>query len=118
MNLLRLIGFYGKNHKFYDKIDNINLPEFIDKYINGQLPKDYTYEFFNENENQICSYISIWFNFNNLYYLINGLKKDDNWFNIKHDRLMRSFARLKVEKAIEEMRNINENKENQLKEIF
>ena len=103
---------------FYDKIDNVNLPDFIDKYINGQLPIDYTYEYFKENENQICSYISICFNFNNLYNIINGLKKDDNWFNISNDRLIKSFSKLKEEKAIEEMRNINENKENQLKEII
>ena len=101
---------------FFDKTTNVKLPDFIDKYINDQLPSDYTYEFFNENENQICSYISICFNINNLFYLINGLKKEDNIVNTKNNTLKKTFSRLKDEKAMNEINNINDNKKKEYKE--
>ena len=101
---------------FFDKTTNVKLPDFIDKYINGQLPSDYTYEFFNENENQICSYISICFNINNFFYLVNGLKKEDNIF--KNNKLKRAFSRLKDEEIMNEIRSINENKKKEYKEIL
>ena len=34
---------------FFDKAINVNLPEFIEKYINDELPGDYAYDYFQEN---------------------------------------------------------------------
>ena len=101
---------------FFDKTTNVNLPNFINKYINGELPNNYIYNYFSENENQICSNISICFNTNNIYYLITGLKKYNNLFNIENDKLKKAFSRLKEENMMNEIRNINENLKKQYKE--
>ena len=98
---------------FFEKAKNVNLPDFIDKYINGKLPKDYVYNYFYENENQICSYISICFTFDNLYYLVNGLKKDSTLFNAN-----KKLSILKDEKKMNQIRKINGNKENESKKLI
>ena len=98
---------------FFEKAKNVNLPDFIDKYINGKLPKDYVYNYFYENENQICSYISICFTFDNLYYLVIGLKKDITLFNAN-----KKLSILKDEKKMNQIRKINGNKENESKKLI
>ena len=44
---------------FFEKSKNVNLPDFIDKYINDELPSDYSYEYFNENKEELYASISI-----------------------------------------------------------
>ena len=63
---------------FFDKATNIILPEFIQNYIDDQLPEDYSYEFFNENKDQLCSNISICFNITHLEHLLKGITKGQN----------------------------------------
>ena len=81
---------------FLEKAINANLPDFIEKFANNELPKDYLYDYFNENKEQIYASISICFNINNLFNLIKGLDKSVFW-NIDNDnikRMKRSFNRL------------------------
>ena len=103
---------------FFEKAINVNLPDFIEKYINGELPKDYLYDFFTENKELICTNISICFNFNHLFYLINGLQKDDKLFsnnNPKIKKLKMSLSRLKTEKTISEIVTIDDIKKKRFK---
>ena len=85
---------------FFQKSTFINLPTFIEKYINRKLSLNYSYDFFNENKDQICAYKSICFNFKNLEYLIKGFEKcNDLLLNKgkKIDKIKRSYSRLKDE---------------------
>ena len=106
------------NWFFLDKIDdillifnnviNVNLPDFIENYINDKLPNDYEYDYFNENKDQIYASISIPFSFNNLFYLIRGLEKSNDLFQKKNKNI------ILISKSIEKI-NINEIKTNDQK---
>ncbi len=65
---------------FFEKAINVNLPKFIEQLASNELPKDYQYEFFKENEEQIYANISICFNLNNIESLIKGLDKNKEIF--------------------------------------
>ena len=84
---------------FFEKAINVNLPSFIEKFINDKLPKDYTYNYFDENKEKICADISICFNYSNLIYLIKGLSKCKNFIflnnNSEQMTLKKTFYRLK-----------------------
>ena len=104
---------------FFEKAINVNLPNFIEKYINDELPKDYCYDYFNENKEQFYADISICFNVNNICYLIEGIRKDDTIFqssNPKIEKLQKIVKKLKPDKIIKinEMKN-NENTEEEEK---
>ena len=61
--------------QFFDNICQINLPPFIEKLINDELPKDYEYDYFKENPEENILYRNICYNFDELYSLIsNSLK--------------------------------------------
>ena len=49
---------------FFKKVINVNLPNFIEKCSNNDLPEDYLYDYFEENKEQIYASISISFNVN------------------------------------------------------
>ena len=96
---------------FFEKTIKVNLPNFIEQYINNKLPKDYHYEFFNENKEQICSYISICFNYKNLYYLTKGFKKGDTFFTTQNPRVKQLKSSLgRLEKSLNEIRNVHQKK--------
>ena len=81
----------------FEKTKNINLPNFIDDYINDRLPKDYFYNFFEENKEEIVANISVCFSFDNLNYLIEGMKKSDNIIllnNMKNSTFKKLFSKL------------------------
>ena len=105
---------------FFEKVINVNIPNFIEKYINNELPEDYSYEFFNENPDEICANISICFSIDNLYALIKGLEKNDSLLNNKNNTIAKklkiSFEKLKSEKVLQTIKNINENKNARYKE--
>lgn len=99
---------------FYEKLINISLPPFIDKYINNSLPSDYTYDYFKENPDEIYGNISICFNLTNLICLIKSLKKGEEEFflkeNNKNNKLKRIFNKLKSEEKLKELIKLNYNK--------
>ena len=74
---------------FYKKITNVNLPEFIDKYINNNFPEDYVYDYFNENKGEFYANISICFNVDILLLLIDGLSKSN--FFMKNNPIITSI---------------------------
>ena len=89
---------------FFDKAINVNLPEFIEKYINDELPGDYAYDYFQENKEQFYASISICFKNENIYHLIKGLPKNDRIFeksDPKIERLKKIMGRLKEEDFID-----------------
>jgi len=91
---------------FYEKAINVNLPDFIENYINDRLPSDYLYDFYNENKGEIYTKISICFTIDNLFNLIKGLEKSEAFFQINNNKvkkLKKSFEKLKSEKNINEI---------------
>ena len=83
---------------FYEKSITVNLPSFIEKYVNDELPKDYSYDFFNENKQEMFAKISISFTIENLNYLVKGLEKCQDVLLNNHLKIIkRSYDKLKNE---------------------
>ena len=103
---------------FLEKVINTNLPDFIEKFINNELPKDYLYDYFNENKEQLYASISICFNINNLFNLIKGLDKSKfmNSDNENIKKFKRSFNRLINKKCMGEIKEIDLKILNKVKE--
>ena len=104
--------FLEKMDKLFNIFENIikvNLPSFIDKFINNELPSDYHYDYFIENPDEIITHRSILFNLEQakaLLLTINKLKKDI-FFDKKY---------IKLEKTIEKL--MNKNNQNLLNTIL
>ena len=99
---------------FFKKVVNVNLPDFIEKYINDELPEDYEYQYFNENKGQIYANISIAFTNNNLLNIIKGLENSSDFLQKNNERdkiLLRCLEMLNTEKTIQLIKKINENKD-------
>ena len=65
--------------EIFDGINQVELPSFINKLINGKLSNDYEYDYFKENPEENIFFINIYFNAKELYYLvINSEKCKDN----------------------------------------
>ena len=92
---------------FLKDLINVNLPNFIEKYINNKLPDNYEYDYFNENKGQIYAIISISFSINNLCNLINGLKKSNDLFRKKNENIDTISKALKM-LDLDEMKRIDQ----------
>ena len=107
MDKMENILFIFKNSK------NVNLPNFIENYINNKLPNNYYYDYFNENKEQLYASISFCFNVKNLYHLIKGIKTDDIIFQNENSevfKLKKAIQRLSPEEYITKINGIrNEN---------
>ena len=99
---------------FFEKAINVNLPKFIDQLVNNELPVDYKYEFFKENEEQIYANISICFNVNNIENLIKGLNENKEIFekNVKEDINLKTikfcYERFASKEVFDDLRKIDE----------
>ena len=98
---------------FLDKSVNVNLPHFIEQYAKNELTKDYKYDFFKENKEEIYANISICFNLNHFFCLLNGLKNEKDFEELN---LGKSFKRLCSDKICEEIKSLNENLKKKHKE--
>ena len=59
--------------EFFDKISQVNLPPFIEKVINNP-DKNYTYDYFQENEEEIIFHRSICFSIDDIICLLNNME--------------------------------------------
>ena len=97
--------------EFFKKATNVNLPNFIEKCINGDLPEDYQYYFFDENQEEIYANISICFNIHCLSLLVEGVKKSPEIFssnNAAGGRLKKAFEKLNDEDNFKEIEKVNQ----------
>ena len=103
---------------FFEKVTKIKLPTFIDKFANGELPKNYSYDYFSENEEQIYASISICFNINNIFCLLKGLESGDffNSNNQKIKKLQRSFKKLNTKENLKDIKDLDLKSLNRTKE--
>ena len=65
----------GKLFNIFDHITKVRLPNFIEKYINKELPEDYEYNYFKENEDEDINHRSICFNLDQVKVLLNTMNK-------------------------------------------
>ena len=73
--------FIEKMDKLFDIFDHITkvrLPSFIEKYINGELPENYEYDYFKENPDEDINHRSICFNLDQVNALLNTMSKCQN----------------------------------------
>ena len=107
---------------FYEKLTNVSLPSFIDKYVNNELPSDYLYDYFTENPEEINANISICFTLMNLFNIINTIKKSENEFfsteNNKSIKLKRLYNKLKYEEKMKEIKKLDSGKKNETEKVL
>ena len=96
--------------EFFDIINKVNLPSFIDKLVNDKLPNDYDYDYFRENPEENIFYRNICFNVDILNSLMVNIEKskDKKFLNDK------SLEKLKSKiKQLEKLKNNNEGGKNE-----
>ena len=73
--------FIEKMDELFDIFDHIakaSLPPFIEKYIKGELPENYEYDYFKENPDEDINHRSICFNLDQVKALLNTMNKYQN----------------------------------------
>ena len=93
---LYFIEKIGKLFIIFDHITNVRLPNFIQKYINKELPDDYKYNYFKENEEEYIIHSSICFNLEQVKAILNIINKCKNQIFTfsKNHYLQKSFEGL------------------------
>ena len=94
--------------KFFDNLNQVVLPSFIEKFINDQLPEDYTYDYFKENPNEIIFYRQICFNADILYSLIINADKCKDKIICGKAILNKLIGKIKLLEDIKNNKIINE----------
>ena len=101
---------------FYERICDISLPPFINNYLNNSLTPSYSYDYFTENPEEICDNISICFNLDNVFHLIQPLKNGEKEFfssqNKNNSNLKIYFNKLKSEDKFNELIKLDNNNKN------
>ena len=101
---------------FYDNINKVSLPNFIEQFVNGKLDKNYKYNYFKENPDEILTHMSICYNIDNLISIlkcINKNKEEITKLDISNNpkgTLMSSFKRLYKEENLGKIISFAENK--------
>ena len=82
--------------KFFENLTKVELPKFIDDYINDKLPDDYVYDYFKENPDEYIFHSSICFNIYDIKCIIDNMeKKKDIIFKDKEKTgLYKAFEKL------------------------
>ena len=89
---------FGKILELFENTKKANLPLFIQKLINQKLPNDYNYDYFEENKEKIFINVSICFTVDNIYALISGIKKINNFFRREDNKEKNSIVKLVLDK--------------------
>lgn len=101
---------------FYDHINKVSLPNFIEQFVNGKLDKNYKYNYFKENPDEILTHMSICYNIDNLISILKCIDKNReevtklDLSNNPKGSLMSSFKRLYKEENLEKIISFAENK--------
>ena len=94
---------------FYEHINKVPLPNFINKFVNGKLDKNYKYNYFKENPDEIVTHMSICYNIDNLISILKCIDKNREEISkldlIDNPKgpLMNSFKRLYKEENLEKI---------------
>ena len=101
--------------KFFENLTKVELPKFIDDYINDKLPEDYVYNYFKENPEEYIFHRSICFNIYDIKCIIDNIQKNkDIIFKGKENiRLYKTFEKLSNKNNMSLLNKLvdNQNKE-------
>ena len=84
---------------FFEEIIKVELPSFIEKFLEGKLPEDYEYNYFTENPKEVVYHKSACFTVDDLYLLIELMEKNKKI--IFSDKDSNSLS--KLEKTLEKL---------------
>ena len=98
-------------YKFFDNLTKVNLPPFIEKLINNELPKSYKYNCFKENPENPFFHRSICFSFKDLCVILNNMKelKDQLFISQETIAFQKTFEKLTNKLSIAEFERIQKN---------
>ena len=82
--------------KFFDNLTKVQLPKFINDFINDKLADNYTYDYFNENPEQMIFHRSICFNIYDIKCLLENMNnnKDIIFKDNMNSGLFKTFNKL------------------------
>ena len=104
--------------KFYENIAKVELPKFIELFINNKLEKNYLYEYFNENKNEILIHKSIVFSLDEIDCLIKNIEKNKDIIFSKEEtdtKILDIFNKLNTDmnkKLLLQLDKMNNSKKN------
>ena len=79
---------------FFENLTRVELPKFIDNYINDKLPEDYIYDYFKENPEEYIFHRSICFNIYDIKCILDNMEKNkDKIFQGKENKLYKTFEK-------------------------
>ena len=80
---------------FFENLTRVELPKFIDNYINDKLPEDYIYDYFKENPEEYIFHRSICFNIYDIKCILDNMEKNkDKIFQGKENKIYKTFEKL------------------------
>ena len=88
--------------KLYEEINKVELPSFIEKFLNDELPEDYEYNYFLENPQEVVFHRSACFTIEDIYLLIETMEKNKK--NIFPKNTNNEIIN-KLEKTLEKLTN-------------
>ena len=103
--------------KMFENITKVNLPDFIEKLINGNLPNDYKFDYFNENPDEYFFNKSICFSLDDFLAICFNMEKcEEKIFNNnslleKFKKISRIFSKLNLKsnkEIIEKLKKMDE----------
>ena len=86
--------------KFFENLTKVELPKFIDDYLNDKLPEDYVYDYFKENPEEYIFHRSMCFNIYDIKCILNNLQK-------KKDIIFKDKEKTGLYKTLEKLCNKN-----------
>ena len=60
----------------FEELTKVELPPFIEKFVNDELPKDYKYDYFKENPDQLMFHRAICYNLYDLSLLLDNIENN------------------------------------------
>ena len=82
--------------KIFEEIQNITLPNFIQKLINNELPEDFKFNYFTENPDEVIFHRSICFTLDDISAILRtiGLNKEKYFNDKKNTGLKKTYEKL------------------------
>ncbi len=109
-----IIDKIPKIFELFNRICQVELPNFIDKLVNDKLPKEYEYDYFKENPDENILYRNICYTIDDLITLIDNTKQYKDLTSFKNENLI-SILHKSIEKLKQKKQNFDKN--NKKKEI-
>ena len=108
-------------YQFFENVTQVTLPPFIEKLINNELPKSFTYNYFKENPEEGVFHRSICFSFKDLCVILNNMKDLKERLFSNDETLLpfkKTFEKLVNKYGTSVIENIKKNVEYEMVKVF